>query len=141
VGGRDWEEGVECAWGREVVLRSAEFLPNYPLLIEYEWEGLPGSTTFGRGDLVFGDGSGHFAVVEVKTIEGSGKRTNRRTKVEEQALRYAAAWERRHPGSVVQALVYTDDYLYPGLRTAGGPRENDAGPFHPHHPPSSDCTS
>lgn len=120
--GRDWDRSVEFALARELVLHSERLLPGFPYLVDHEWEAVPGSTTFGRGDLVFANGRGHYAVVEVKTVEGSGKRTNRRTHVEEQAVRYAAVWEERHPGSKVAAYVYTDDYLYPGLRSAQGPR-------------------
>ena len=121
--GRDWDKGAEFGLARELVLNSAAMLPDFPFLIDHEWEVVPGSTTFGRGDLIFTDGRGRFAVVEVKTIEGSGSRTNRRTKVEEQAIRYAREWRNRFPDALVSAFVYTDDYLFPGLRSADAPRQ------------------
>lgn len=114
--GRDWDEAIEAKLARELVLGSAEVLPAFPFVVDYEWDVVPGKTNNGRGDLVFADGDGGFAVVEVKSILGSGKNTNRRTKVEDQAARYLRAAQARCEGNVV-AFVYTDDPMCPGLRT------------------------
>lgn len=126
--GRDWDQGIEAKLTREVVLASHELLPGHPFLVDCEWEEVPGRTQDGRGDLLFTDGRGRFAVVEVKSIHGSGNNTNRRTKVEEQATRYARAVQVRFPGAEVDAFVYTDDDLYPGLRDAHGFRKRGVLP-------------
>lgn len=114
--GRDWDEAIEAKLARELVLGSAEVLPAFPFVVDYEWEEVPGRSQDGRGDLLFTDGQGNFAVVEVKSILGSGQNTNRRTKVEDQAARYHRAAQARCEGTVV-AFVYTDDPMCPGLRT------------------------
>lgn len=119
IEGRNWDNSAEFALVRQVVLQSAQLLPSFPMLVDYEWDVRPGSTAGGRGDLVFGDDKGGFAIVEVKAVEGaSGSRTRRRNKVESQALRYAAAWALRHPTASVVAYVFTDDHLFGGLRLA-----------------------
>ena len=115
--GRDWDEGAEAKLTRELALASREVLPDYPFLIDCEWEEVPGRTQDGRGDLLFTDGEGRYAVVEVKSILGSGQNTNRRTQVEKQARRYLAAARKRFPGEEVEAFVYTDDPMCPGLRS------------------------
>lgn len=113
--GRDWDEAIQAKLARELVLGSPEVLPDFPFVVVYEWEEVPGRSQDGRGDLLFTDGQGRFAVVEVKSILGSGQNTNRRTKVEEQAARYKRAAQKRFDGTVM-ALVYTDDPICPGLR-------------------------
>jgi hypothetical protein len=40
--GRDWDENKEYALKRDLVLRSAELLPDFPYLFDDEWA-LPGS--------------------------------------------------------------------------------------------------
>ncbi len=62
--GRDWDESPEFVLKREFVLRSLEFLPEYPLAWDDEWEVEPGQSDEGKGDLVLTDGTGRFAVVE-----------------------------------------------------------------------------
>ena len=114
--GRDWDKGAEALLTRELVLCSAEVLPAYPFVFDHEWEEVPGRTQDGRGDLLFTDGCGAFAVVEVKSILGAGKNNNRRTAVEKQARRYHAAAAARF-GSDVKAFVYTDDPMCAGLRS------------------------
>ena len=71
--------------------------------IEDEWDVIDSKTNLGRGDLVFTDGTGCFAVVEVKWIDldsesrmGTTKRTSnrqKRRKVEEQAIEYANKYQ------------------------------------------------
>lgn len=113
--GRDWDEAIEAKLARELVLGSAQVLPDFPFVVDYEWEEVPGRSQDGKGDLLFTDGAGNFAVVEVKSILGSGQNTNRRTKVETQADRYLRVARSRY-GETVRAFVYTDDPVYPGLR-------------------------
>jgi hypothetical protein len=97
--GRDWDENDEYTLKRKLVLNRDRLLPQYPYVIEDEWDVIDSRTDLGRGDLVFTDGTGCFAVVEVKWIDldsgsrtGSTKRTSnhkKRRKVEEQAIEYA----------------------------------------------------
>ena len=115
--GRDWDEGAEAKLTRELALASREVLPDYPFLIDCEWEEVPGRTQDGRGDLLFTNGHGRYAVVEVKSILGSGQNNNRRTQVEKQARRYLSAAKTRFDGAEVVAFVYTDDWMCPGLRS------------------------
>eukprot|EP00762_Andalucia_godoyi_P004792 ANDGO_07249.mRNA.1 hypothetical protein len=48
--------------------RMTRFHIAHPFLVEYEWEVAESRTDMGKGDLVFTDGGGRFAVVEVKFI-------------------------------------------------------------------------
>lgn len=129
--GRDWDQGTEATLTRELVLSSHDLLPEFPYLIDHEWEEVPGRTQHGRGDLLFTDGASRYAVVEVKSITASGNNTNRRTAVECQARRYLEAAQARFPGAEVVAYVYTDDPAYEGLRTPDrrqpGPRGVEPG--------------
>lgn len=101
--GRDWDLDSEQRLVRHLVCHSDELLPDWPLLVGYEW-GPPGGT---RGDLLFFDGKASFAAVEVKSLSKSP--TERRGKVEKQARDAAQRVEKAWPGAVVTALVYTDD--------------------------------
>lgn len=93
--GRNWDKNEEYTLKRELVLRSPELLPGYPLVLDDEWEVEPNATQSGKGDLIFTDGMGRFAVVEVKWIDKartgdtvSSRRTKKRKKVKEQAVLY-----------------------------------------------------
>jgi hypothetical protein len=90
-------EAAPRTWNRLRTREAMElFHRQYPLLVEYEWEVEESRTDRGRGDLVFTDAQGHFAVVEVKMIQGetlSGRtactrRTHARGKLADQALHY-----------------------------------------------------
>ncbi|MCU0569897.1 MAG: hypothetical protein MUF49_25410 [Oculatellaceae cyanobacterium Prado106] len=131
--GRDWDRNGEYVLKRELVLMREQLLPNYPYVIEDEWEVEPGRTDKGRGDLVFSDGMGRFAVVEVKWLDlldheqsestrnGDTRRVSnrkKRRKVEKQALEYAKAYEEtqlREDVTVLQveAYLFTNDYDRP----------------------------
>jgi hypothetical protein len=97
--GRNWHENDEFTLKRELVLNRYILLPEHRYIIEDEWDVIDSRTDLGRGDLVFTDGTGCFAVVEVKWIDldsgsraGTTKRTSnrkKRRKVEEQAIEYA----------------------------------------------------
>lgn len=99
-----------------LVLASEQHLPGYPFLVAIEWHVKPGDSALGIGDLVFGNGTNGFAVVEVKfdtEIFGMGRpRRNRRTKSRQnlnkaykQARKYAQAWRASHPNGDVTAHV------------------------------------
>jgi hypothetical protein len=115
--GKDWDENEEFVLKRDLIRRSRELLPAFPFLVDDEWEVVSGMTNLGRGDLLFTDGSGNVAVVEVKFIDtgrsGStarAKRTDSRKKVMEQARTYADHVRFRYPGvGEVRAFAYTNE--------------------------------
>ena len=117
IGGRDWDPSAEFQLVRALVSGSQRLLPDHPYVFDYEW---PAGGI--KGDLLFSDGSNSFAVVEVKSTEGAGNRTDRRNHVERQAIRCAEGVARQFPGAAVLAYVYTDDPAFPGLRRADAPR-------------------
>lgn len=65
--GKDWDRSEAYQLKRELVLRSSELLPDFPLLIDDQWEVQTGKP--GRGDLIFADLEGNYAVVEVRHLE------------------------------------------------------------------------
>jgi hypothetical protein len=122
--GRDWDKNSEYALKRKLVLNSHQLLPHHPYVIEDEWEVEASRTDKGRGDLVFTDGAGAFAVVEVKWIDlkgegrsGSTKRTSNRKKrrtVEAQAITYANLYAELNLGMPnttvrVDAFIFTNE--------------------------------
>lgn len=130
--GRNWDRNNEYALKRKLILNSHQLLPNYPYVIEDEWEVEPGRTDRGRGDLVFTNGLGYFAIVEVKWIDieglgrsGSTKRTSNRKKrraVEEQALTYAKIYrtlliEKFDGLNQIEAYMFTNEHNSPCLLT------------------------
>lgn len=93
--GRDWDRNNEYALKRELVMKRAQLLPDYPFIFDDEWQADPNREQAGKGDLIFADGHGNFAVVEVKWINheqrgstGSTRRTQKRKKVKKQASKY-----------------------------------------------------
>jgi hypothetical protein len=132
--GRNWDKNNEYFLKRELVLNSHKLLPNYPFVIEDEWEAESSRTDKGRGDLVFTDAIGSFAIVEVKWIDlegvgriGSTKRTSNRKKrrtVEQQAVHYATiyaelALKRLDIVKRVEAFIFTNEFPQPVLITNG----------------------
>jgi len=116
--GRDWDDNGEFSLKRKLV--TGDYLPEFPFLVDDEWEYMPGRTDMGRGDLVFTDGEGNFAVVEVKWVDGGtagGRGTTRRAakrkkrrKVEDQALNYARLWAGKVGGGVrVDAFLFSNE--------------------------------
>jgi hypothetical protein len=103
--GKDWDDNDECKLKSSPALARAALLTACPLLVEDELDVVPGKTNEGLGDLVFTDGEGTWAVVDVKLFEknrpGSTVRRNRRTlrrKVREQATASARLiYHRRYP--------------------------------------------
>ncbi|MDB9529598.1 hypothetical protein PN498_26645 [Oscillatoria sp. CS-180] len=93
--GRDWDGNNEHALKRKLVMNSPELLPDYAFIIDDEWEAEQNRGEQGKGDLIFTNGEGCFAVVEVKWIdlERTGKqvrtrRNEKRQNVTAQAERY-----------------------------------------------------
>ncbi len=118
IDGRTWDLNPEFVLIRELVRGGHAGLAGFPLLYDYEWEVHPGRSDGGRGDLVFTDGIGNFAVVEAKYIDTSrtgatvrAKRTESRSKVREQARAYADALRRVLPDEVrtVRAFALTNE--------------------------------
>jgi hypothetical protein len=126
--GRDWDKNEEYLLKRKLILDSDQLLPEYQYVIEDEWEVESGRADQGCGDLVFTDGSGHFAVVEVKWIDlkssdtASNKRTKKRKAVKEQAIIYAEIYEQKlssiNPSTVkkIEAYVYTNEDKKPQIQ-------------------------
>eukprot|EP00762_Andalucia_godoyi_P004912 ANDGO_01495.mRNA.1 hypothetical protein len=85
---------------RQATDRMTRFHIAHPFLVEYEWEVAESRTDMGKGDLVFTDGGGRFAVVEVKFIQGetmSGRtactrRRQSRQRLRDQVSRYVDAF-------------------------------------------------
>jgi hypothetical protein len=125
--GRDWDKNNEFALKRKLILHSKQLLPQFPYVIDDEWEVEPSRTDQGRGDLIFSDGVGNYAVVEVKwiVIEGNGrkgttKRAGNRKKrrdVEKQAITYAAILSKRlEQVKSVTAYIFTNEFDHPQLQ-------------------------
>lgn len=118
---RDWDKNSEYELKRYLVLNSHDLLPGYPLVIDDEWEVAPNQAQDGKGDLVFTDGVGRFAIVEVKWIDldRSGKtartnRTGKRKKVQVQADTYMKAFKRIHPDCLsVEGYYFTSENQQP----------------------------
>jgi hypothetical protein len=122
--GRGWDRNNEFLLKRQLILHSSKLLPRYPYVIDDEWEVEASYTDKGRGDLIFTDGAGYYAVVEVKWIdvEGTGRQgttkrgSNRqkRRKVEQQAIHYATCLLERLDDVVsVSAYIFTNECDYP----------------------------
>ncbi len=128
--GFDWNHNGEYELKRTLVINSDRLLPDYPYIVENEWEVEPGQGHKGRGDLVFTDGVGRFAVVEVKCLNRGGngdqKKAQRdrirvgRRLVEAQARRYAKIYAAAmlkagviDDSNAVAAFVFTDEQEYP----------------------------
>lgn len=117
--GKDWNKSPEYQLARDLLLNQPTEPAGFPFLVDYEWEVVEGSAQFGRGDMVFSDGEGNYAVVEVKYVEGGrwgGSGRNRRNhmrekrrKVEGQAWTYARAWLGQNPDAKgVSAFLLTN---------------------------------
>ena len=124
--GRNWDQAGEQELKQRFVLDSQTLLPDYPFVIDDEWEVNPGRTDEGRGDLVFTDGNGRFAVVEVKYIDLTGdnrsgskktiKKSNqeKRKTVKEQAKTYAAHLLKKLDATAsVEAYFFTNQCEVP----------------------------
>ncbi len=94
----------------------------FPLLIGWEWHVYPNRSQCGVGDLLFTDGTGRFAVVEVKFLTPRGGHTAResrrrgRRKVELQAKTFGMLLLRFNPGiRGVDSFYFTNFWSPPRL--------------------------
>lgn len=115
--GRDWGENNEFELKWRLIRNSQALLPGYPYLIEDEWEIEPNRCQEGKGDLVFTDGHGRFAVVELKWIGDTDNRTHKRGEVKAQASRYARILAQRFENAIqVEGYSFTDEDKFPVLQ-------------------------
>lgn len=123
--GRDWDDNGEFQLKRDLVM--GDLLPDFPFVVDDEWEVRGGHSNKGCGDLVFADDAGGFAVVEVKWVDGGtdggSGRTRRKSKrkkrrgVEGQAMQYARLWAARvGVGVRIEAYQFTNEV---GLKHMG----------------------
>ena len=112
---RDWDENGEYLLKQRLVQYSTILLPEYPYLIEDEWEVETGQSDKGKGDLVFANEHLCFAVIEVKYIDlestgntSSSRRTAKRQAVKKQAINYAVTYARRYLQNV-EAFTFTNE--------------------------------
>ncbi len=125
--GRTWDSNAEFKLKRDLIREGLPELAPFPMLIDDEWEVLPGATNGGRGDLLFTDGAGAFAVVEVKWLPslfgGRTARTSRNKKrgaVRSQAWTYGRDVLRNYSDAqTVTVFVFTNDPFRPGLVRIG----------------------
>ncbi len=100
--------------------RKEKTLLKYRYILLYEWEIVPGMSQYGVGDLVFSDGNGNFAVMEVKHIisrsgkNQSVKRRKARRKVKEQTIKYMSVFKRKVPEakSIIGIAVASDEWTF-----------------------------
>jgi hypothetical protein len=112
---RNWDENDEYLLKQQLVQHSTILLPEYPYLIEDEWEVETSKSDKGKGDLVFASEYSCFAVVEIKYIDlistghtSSTRRTAKRQAVKKQAVDYAATYARRYLQNV-EAFTFTNE--------------------------------
>ncbi len=121
--GRNWDQNNEYALRRHLVLHSEALLPTYPFVVDDEWEVQPNRGQEGKGDLIFADGAGRYAIVEVKWLDltstgkpASNKRTRKRKKVKEQAQEYADCFAQLLQNFVqVEGYYFTNEHQTPQL--------------------------
>lgn len=116
---RNWDKNDEYLIKQQFVQSSIILLPEYPYLIEDEWEVETGQSNKGKGDLVFASEYFCFAVVEIKYIDlkstghtYSTRRTAKRQAVKNQAVNYAATYARRYLQNV-EAFTFTNEKNLP----------------------------
>ena len=94
----------EAALTKALLANPPACLNGFSYLHDREWTVCPSGNHMGIGDLVFSDGQGLFAVIEVKhiglDISGELKRLKRR-KVLKQALKYGRAFADNNPDAVI----------------------------------------
>ena len=112
---RNWDKNDEYLLKQQLVQHSTILLPEYPYLIEDEWEVETGQSDKGKGDLVFASEHSRFAVVEIKYIDlkstghtSSTRRTAKRQAVKKQAINYAATYAKRYLQNV-EAFTFTNE--------------------------------
>lgn len=114
--GRTWDLNNEFLLKRKLVLERNTLLPSYQYIFDDEWEVETSLSNEGKGDLIFTDGSGHFAVIEVKFIGKTGNRRIKRREVEQQAEKYAHHLTKKIKGYLeIKGFFYTDEVIQPKL--------------------------
>ena len=105
---------------RYLLLYSSELLPRFPYVIEDEWFVISGLSQFGKGDLVFTDGKGCFAVVEIKylrTDTGATARKSRnraKNKLLDQVKYYVQGYKNKNPEHLqIEGYYYTNLDKFP----------------------------
>lgn len=98
-------------------------LDQFPFVWADEWLVVPGRDDCGKGDLIFTDGQGRFAVVELKWFDHRdtgrtrrARRNHKRNKVREQASRYAETFWHLEPAAL-DVRAFTFGNLYDGPPT------------------------
>ena len=112
---RNWDKNDEYLLKQQLVEHSTILLPEYPYLVEDEWEVETSQSDKGKGDLVFANKHSRFAVIEIKYIDlkstghtSSTRRTAKRQTVRKQAINYAAIYARRYLQNV-EAFTFTNE--------------------------------
>lgn len=105
---RDWVSNAEYELKRSFVSLSRSLLPEYPLLIDDEWEVCSNRTDLGRGDLLFCCRDGKkIAVVELKANSSSTTES-----VREQARNYATLYHERYSVEHVRGYIVRTTSLF-----------------------------
>ena len=112
--GRNWDGNQEFALTQEVVMRRQELLPDYPFVFDYEWEVEPNRSDNGKGDLIFTDAAGRFAVVEVKWIDtfNTGPTSRKKRNADRNKVRSQAADYRTFLAAKLQISGQVEGYYY-----------------------------
>lgn len=120
INNRNWDKNNEFLLKRKLILNSLQLLPKYPFVVEDEWEVEFGRSDSGLGDLIFTDGNGNFAVVEIKYIDKlnsgdtvSNRRTKKRQKVREQSIKYTDIYSKNNFVKSIKAFIFTNDNSQP----------------------------
>lgn len=113
---RNWDKNNEYLLKQHLILNNYQLLPQYLFVIEDEWEVECGRADLGLGDLIFTDGNGNFAVVEIKYIDNlssgstaSNKRTKKRKMVQEQSVKYANIYGENNYVKSIKAFYFTNE--------------------------------
>jgi hypothetical protein len=108
---RDWDADPRPILVRRLVTAPPPVLARWPLLADHSWVAMPSRGAEGVGDLVFGDGHGHYAVVEVTALPDADdralprRRATLRTSARHRAIDHATAWLKATPDARAVAAV------------------------------------
>lgn len=103
-----------------LIVNSLEVFPDYTYVVDDEWFVIEGESHYGVGDLIFTDGQGHFAVVELKYLTLSSGPTARKSrnkgknKVQEQVRIYMYEYKKKYPEiTELKGYYYTNQQKNP----------------------------
>ncbi|MCE7744388.1 MAG: hypothetical protein GPJ52_04565 [Candidatus Heimdallarchaeota archaeon] len=103
--------------------RKIPVFSDYPFIVKYQYEFVPGHSNHGEGDLLLKDENERYLVVEVKYIDHSVsgrnqtvKRRKKRRKVEEQVEKNVLKVRELFPTTDVKGLVLTNETIPYELR-------------------------